>query len=216
MHERYGKWTSVYVRFRRWAEQGVWDTLLQTLVDLGLTDDWQHMIDGATVRGHVSAAGEKRGTCGQALRRLRGGFTSKVHPRCDNQGLPVGFILTGGEASDYGAVDDLMALPLPWPKALLADKGYDGDRLRENLLMRGILPIIPRRSNRKAPVHPDYRRYRDRNRIERMFGKLKQQRRIATRHDKTVLSFESFLNLAAAWLWLNSLSARPSPIRSAC
>jgi transposase len=97
-----------------------------------------------------------------------------------------------------------MALPLPKPKALLADKGYDGDRFRENLLMRGILPIIPPRSNRKTPAHPDYRRYKDRNRVERMFGKLKQQRRIATRYDKTVLSFESFLNLAAARLWLKS------------
>jgi transposase len=53
-----------------------------------------------------------------------------------------------------------------------------------------------------VPAHPDYRRYRDRNRDERMFGKLKQQRRIATRYDKTVLSFESFLNLAATRLWL--------------
>lgn len=42
MHERFGKWSSAYVRFRRWAEQGVWDALLHTLVDLGLTDDWQH------------------------------------------------------------------------------------------------------------------------------------------------------------------------------
>jgi len=59
--------------------------------------------------------------------------------------------------------------------------------------MHGILPIIPPRSNRKAPEHPDYRRYKDRTRVERMSGKFKQQRRIATRYDKTVLSFESFL-----------------------
>jgi transposase len=94
-----------------------------------------------------------------------------------------------------------MAIPAASPKALLADKGYDGDRFRESLLLRGILPIIPPRSNRKVPEHPNYRRYKDRNRVERMFGKLKQQRRIATRYDKTILSFASFINLAAARLW---------------
>ena len=65
-----------------------------------------------------------------------------------------------------------MAIPVATPKALLADKGYDGDRFRESLLVRGILPIIPPRSNRKVPEHPDYRRYKDRNRVERMFSKL--------------------------------------------
>ena len=64
-------------------------------------------------------------------------------------------VLTGGAASDYTAAEPLMAIPVATPKALLADKGYDGDRFRESLLVRGILPIIPPRSNRKVPEHPD-------------------------------------------------------------
>lgn len=134
--------------------------------------------------------------------RSRGGFKSKIHARCNGQGRPLGFVLTGGEASDYTAVEPLLSIPIATSKALLADKGYEGDRLRESLLIRGILSIISPRSNCKVPEYPDYRRYKDRNRIERMFGKLKQQRRIATRYDKTVLSCEGFLNLAATRLWL--------------
>ena len=65
--------------------------------------------------------------------------------------------------------------------ALLADNGCEGDRFRKNLLVRAILPITPLCANRKAPDHPENRRHRERNRAERLFGKFKQQRGIATR-----------------------------------
>lgn len=116
--------------------------------------------------------------------------------------------------SGYGAVDALMAILIAKPKALLADKGHDGDAVRENLLMHGILPIIPSKANPREPIPSDFRRYRDRNRIERMFEQLEQFCRVATRYDKTALSFASFLNLAAIRKWLGGFVA--SLVRSCC
>jgi len=149
-----------------------------------------------------AGGGRKRGTHKEAFGRSRGGFTTKVHARADGQGRPLGFILTGGETSDYNAVPALLALPVGKPKLFLADKGYDGDYIREELLIHGIRPVIPPKANRKEPPPCDFRAYRDRNRIERMFNRIKQFRRIATRYDKTRKSFEAFLALAAAKVWL--------------
>ncbi|WP_259650294.1 transposase [Gluconacetobacter diazotrophicus] len=81
-------------------------------------------------------------------------------------------------------------------------------KFRIGPLFRGILPVIPPRSNRTQDIPCDFRRYRDRNRIERMFNRLKQFRRIATRYDKTRKSFLAFLNLAAVKLWLPSFVNR--------
>ena len=111
--------------------------------------------------------------------------------------------------SDYRAVPALLNIPVAKPKALLADKGYDGDAVREDLLWRGILPIIPPKANRRDPAACDFRRYRDRNQVERLFNRLKQSRRIATRYDKTASSFLGFLSLAAAKLWLTDYVNKP-------
>ena len=82
-------------------------------------------------------------------------------------------------------------------------KGYDGDGVRDSLLIKDVLPAIPPKANRRNPPACDYRPYRDR--IERMFSKIKQFRRTATRYDKTTLSFLSFLTTAAVKLWVPNL-----------
>ena len=92
---------------------------------------------------------------------------------------------------------------------MLADKGYDSDDVRASLLLKGILPVIPPKANRKQPIACDFRAYKDRNRVERMFNRLKQFRRIATRYDKTAVSFLGFLALAAAKLWMPTYTNGP-------
>ncbi|MCI5076419.1 MAG: IS5 family transposase [Oricola sp.] len=154
--------------------------------------------------GSFAGSRRKRGTHKEGFGRSRGGFASKIHARSDGQGRPLGFVLTGGEASDYNAFTPLLEMPVRRPRLMLADKGYDGDTIREALLRRGILPVIPPKLNRRAPVKCDYRAHKDRNRIERRLNRLKQFRRIATRYDKTARSFLGVRCLAAARLWLPS------------
>jgi len=86
--------------------------------------------------------------------------------------------------------------------AVLADKGYDADYVIEAIEGMGAIAVIPPKSNRKTPREYDKEIYKERNLIERLFNKLKNFRRVATRYDKTALSFMSFLNIAAIYLWL--------------
>jgi transposase len=86
---------------------------------------------------------------------------------------------------------------------------FNGDFLREELLIHGIRPVIPPKANRKNPPACDFRAYKDRNRIERMFNRLKQFRRVATRYDKTRKSFSAFLAVAAAKYGRHTLSTGP-------
>ena len=144
----------------------------------------------------------KRGTQNQALGRSRGGFTSKIHARTNGEGLPLAFVITPGEAHDATAYDELMDLDETRPEALLADRGYDSDAIREDARFHGTDPVIPTKSNRKIQRPVDPLLYALRNRIERFFNKLKNARRVATRYDKTADSFLAFVQLASIKIWL--------------
>lgn len=118
----------------------------------------------------------------------------------DALGNPLRFILTAGQVGDLRQAEALVA-DLPFEK-LLADKGYDSDRFREVIAAAGAEAVIPPNRSRSQAIPYDEEVYKERNLVERFFNKIKHFRRIATRYDKTALSFMSFLSVVAAIIWM--------------
>lgn len=118
----------------------------------------------------------------------------------DENGLPLQFRITPGQAGEYAPAAEL--LQGRRAQAVIADKGYDADALLTQAETIGAASVIPPKCNRKQQRAYDRELYKQRNRIERCFNKLKHFRRFATRYCKTILAFRSFTALACAWLRL--------------
>jgi transposase len=162
------------------------------------------MIDATRLKAHRTAASLlKKGAIPRRIRRTKGGLNSKLHAVCDGQGRPLIMLLSEGHMSDYkGAA--LMLDALPRAKAMLGDKGYDADWFRNALIKCGIVPCIPSKANRKIPIAHDQTLYRQRHKIENMFGKLKDRRRKHTRYDRYAHTFFSAICIAATIIyWIN-------------
>jgi transposase len=143
---------------------------------------------------------QKRGTDDEAIGRSRGGFSTKINAVVDALGNPLRFILTGGQVHDSKQAEALIE-GFDFDK-LLADKGYDNNRFRAVLAMKGAEAVIPPLRTRKEAIPYDKDVYKDRNLVERFFCSIKQFRRIATRYEKTAVSFAGMLSLAGAMVWL--------------
>ena len=110
--------------------------------------------------------------------------------------------MTAGEVSDYTGAAALLD-SRPKAEWLLADRGYDAEWFRDALRDKGIKPCITGRKSRGKPIKHDKRRYKRRNGIEIMFGRLKNWRRVATRYDRCPKVFLSAVALAATVMfWL--------------
>lgn len=94
--------------------------------------------------------------------------------------------------------------------AVIADKAYDSNAIRDTIKAAGMKAVIPSNRSRKRRIRHDKALYRERNRIERCFNKLKHFRRLATRYDRRAVHFLAFLCLAATMLWMRSMSIQPS------
>jgi transposase len=199
--ERLGRHDAVKRRYYRWIEMGVLDDMLAVLAheaDL----EWL-MIDSTIVRAHPTGcrgAQAKRGADAQGLGRSRGGLSTKIHAATEALGLPLRLIGSPGQRNDiafaHELVDGLAA------EVAIADKGYDADHLIGRIAAAGTEVVIPPRRNRRDQRAYDTHLYKERNRIERFFNRLKQFRRIATRYDKLLANFMGFVKLAAIAIWL--------------
>ena len=157
--------------------------------------DRQHLDQGAAIGRRW-----KRGCKEQDIGRSRGGRTTKIHAITDSQGRLFRFSLTAGNVADITEAYQL-AKQLPSNGCLIGDMGYDALELRQQLAFRGTASVIPSHPTRKHPWSIDLEVYKERNLVERMFGRLKDFRRIATRYDKLARNFASAIALAAVVIW---------------
>jgi transposase len=110
-------------------------------------------------------------------------------------------VLTPGQAHDVQGFAPLFRMIGDKIEAFLADRGYDADAIREEIAKADIEAVIPAKSNRRNPAPHDPAKYKWRNLIERLFNKLKNWRRVATRYDKTRESYLGFVAIASIKLW---------------
>ena len=130
------------------------------------------------------------------------GLNTKIHLAVDSQGLPIKFEITSGTTADcaeaHNLIKDIKA------KFLLADRGYDTDKIIEETQRSGIEAVIPPKKNRKK--QRKYRKdiYEKRHRIENTFLKLKNWRGIATRYAKNIASYVASVQICCVAVWLNT------------
>jgi transposase len=127
-------------------------------------------------------------------------LSTKIHAAVDALGNPIRLILTAGQASEYVQAERLIeGFDTDY---VLADRGYDSDRFVDAVEAAGATAVIPSRRHRKQQRDYDQEIYKERNLVERLFQKLKQFRRIATRYEKLKRNYQSMLNLACSMIWL--------------
>lgn len=114
--------------------------------------------------------------------------------------MPNKFILTPGQVADVTQAEALIEGTAP--EVVIADKGYDSQAVVAAIEAAGAEAVIPSQKNRKEQREIDREKYKDRNLVERFWGKIKQYRRIATRYEKTARNFLGFLHLASIILLL--------------
>ena len=194
--ETYGHWKNVHRRFCRWRDKGIWEKILEALVDD--TDFEWLMIDATHVKVHPDAAGARGGN--QAMGPYKRGLNTKIHLAVDAHGMPVRFFITSGTTADCTVAARL--IEGFQAEYLLADRGYDTDAIILKAVSAGMTPVIPPRKSRKQLREYDKYLYKLRHLVENAFLLLKRWRGIATRYAKNAASFAAAVQIRCIAIWL--------------
>ena len=162
--------------------------------------EWE-FVDGSIVKAHQHSSGAAHQQV-TAIGKSVAGNTTKIHMAVDSYGLPIHFLVTGGEVHDCKAAPELIS-DLPISDSFIADRGYDCEALRTQVKEKGCTPAIPRKKNSaEANEDIDWCLYKYRHLVENIFARLKHFKAIATRYDKLKRNFEGVLALVCTFLWL--------------
>ena len=195
----FGVWISIYQQFNRWSSKNKLMAIFKSLVqDPDL--EWE-FIDGSIVKAHQHSTGAASAD-DQAIGKSVAGNTTKIHMAADAHGLPIDFIITGGEVHDCKVAPQFV-MQLPSADYTIADKGYDKEELREIIRQKSSQPVIPRKSNSTIGNDDmDWGLYKYRHLVENIFARIKHFRAIATRYDKLKRNYASIVALACGLMWL--------------
>jgi len=198
--EKFGKWSSVYSRWRRWIACGLWAKILGKLVQAahGTT----RFADSTHIKLHQDATGPAGGRESQGIGRTKGGLNTKLTVLVDSHGRAVSLSLHSGARNDVKAIEEHLCLLRG--RTLVADKGFDADSIRAKVATIGGECFIPRREKCGGSRPFNRRLYRRRHRVENYFCRIKRHRRISTRYDKLASTFFAFVQLATILDWLKN------------
>lgn len=193
--EKYGKYDSMRRKFSRWSVQGIFRNIFSTLASkCGKRN--VAMIDSTFCKAHRTACSMRADGHPREIGKSKGGFTTKIHMIANIEEKPLDFCLSGGQVNDSKVGYPLIAANINRIKFLIADKGYDTNRIRNILAERKIVSCIPPKSNRKIQHPYDTELYKKRGKIENMFGKLKDWLGIALRRCRCAHIFDSYVCIA--------------------
>jgi transposase len=143
----------------------------------------------------------------QAIGRSRGGPSTKIHALCGAESEALDLRITAGQAGDAPVgeerIDTLDTRERIAQAAM--DRAYDSHAIRAKLAAKGIEPVLPPKAHRLEVMLYDKEQYKQRNKVERLFNKLKQCRRVATRYEKLTATFLGFVILALIVIMLRSI-----------